>query len=117
MSKQESLQLAEIRLVRIRQERLEKYQHYDQLRRTATGILQALDLGMIRAEIFRKVTEELMINIPKFWLAPAAVALVSWVNDQKELAQKALNEALRRDEKKTALFFALISRRYDRVQA
>lgn len=117
MSLQDNLQLAEIRLVRIRQERQENFQHYHQLRRTATGVLQALDLGIVRSEVFQSVSEELMITIPKYWLAPAIVALVAWVNDQKEIADRALSEALRRDEKKTSLFMALVTRRYGRLEA
>ncbi|WP_052807466.1 hypothetical protein [Risungbinella massiliensis] len=117
MSLQDNLQLAEIRLVRIRQERQEKFQHLQQLRRTATGVLQALDLGIVRSEVFQNVSEELMITIPKYWLAPAVVALVAWVNDQKEVADRALAEALRRDEKKTSLFMALVTRRYGRLDA
>jgi hypothetical protein len=113
----EKLELAEIRLVRIRQERQEKFGHYDQLRRIATGVFQALDLGIIQSKMFRKISEELMVSIPKYWLAPALVALVAWVNDQKEIAERALAEALRRNEKRTSLFFALACRRYGRTVA
>jgi hypothetical protein len=45
------------------------------------------------------------------------VALAGWLADQRELAEKALAEALRRDDEKTSLFFALIARRANRTQA
>lgn len=111
------LNLAEIKLVRVRQELEQKYGHYDQLRRTATGILQAIDLSLVRSEIIKSATEEMMITTPKYWLAPALVALTGWVSDQQELAQRALEEAIRRNSKKTCLFFALVSRRYNRQEA
>ncbi|MCH5586213.1 hypothetical protein MK805_14820 [Shimazuella sp. AN120528] len=111
------LQLAEIRLVRLKQELEQKYGHYDQLRRTATGILQAVDLSLVRSNIIKSVTEEMMVVTPKYWLAPALVALTGWVSDQRELAQRALEEAMRRNPKKTSLFFALVSRRYNRQEA
>jgi hypothetical protein len=111
------LSLAEIKLVRVRQELEQKYGHYDQLRRTATGVLHAIDLSLERSNIIKSVTEEMMIVTPKYWLAPALVALTGWVSDQRELAQKALEEAMRRNPKKTCLFFALVSRRYNRQEA
>ena len=41
-------QVAHTELVRIRQELEKKYGHYDIIRRTTTGILQADDLGIIK---------------------------------------------------------------------
>lgn len=108
---------AETRLVKIRQELEKKYGHYDIVRRTTTGILQADDLGIVKRETISTATEELMISTPNYWLAPCLVALAAWINDQPELADKALKEGLRRDDEKTSLFFALICRRADRKAA
>lgn len=108
---------AETRLVKIRQELEKKYGHYDLVRRTTTGILQANDLGIIRKETISTATEELMLSAPGYWLAPCLVALAAWINDRKELAEKAVQEAIRRDDEKASLFFALVCRRADRKQA
>lgn len=108
---------AETRLVRIRQELEKKYGHYDIVRRTTTGILQADDLGIVKKDTISNVTEELMILTPGYWLAPCLVALAAWINDQPELADKALREGIRRNDEKTSLFFALICRRADRKDA
>lgn len=109
--------LAETRQVKIRQELDTKYGHYGQVRRIATGILQAADIKVVRQETMQNATEELMLLTPKYWLAPALVALGAWLNDNQELAHKALNEALKRDDEKTTLFFALVSRRAQRLAA
>ena len=45
------------------------------------------------------------------------IALSAWLNDNKELADKAMLEALRRDDEKTSLFFALVTRRGARYKA
>lgn len=111
------LELAEIRLVRVRQELQTKFGNYDELRQTTIGLLQALDLRIVHTNLLRNISEQLMVTIPRYWLAPVLVALVAWINDQKEIADRALKEALRRNEKKTALFFALVCRRYKRYQA
>ena len=107
-------QLAETRLVKLRQELEQKYGHYDVIRRTTNGILQANDLAIVRQETIRATSEELMLRAPAYWLAPALVALAAWISDKEEIAQRALKEALRRDEEKTALFFALVCRRAER---
>ncbi|MBW8380911.1 MAG: hypothetical protein K0M69_00100 [Youngiibacter sp.] len=108
---------AETRLVKIRQELEKKYGHYDIVRRTTTGILQANDLGIVKRDTISTATEELMISTPNYWLAPCLVALAAWINDQPDLADKALREAIKRNDEKTSLFFALVSRRADRKLA
>ncbi len=108
---------AETRLVKIRQELDKKYGHYDLVRRHTTGILQADDLGIVRRDTISNVTEELMLSTPGYWLAPCLVALAAWINDQPDLAEKALREGIKRDDEKTSLFFALICRRADRKAA
>lgn len=108
---------AETRLVKIRQEIENKYGHYDIVRRTTTGILQADDLGIVKKETISTATEELMISTPGYWLAPCLVALAAWINDQPELAEKAVKEGIKRNDEKTSLFFALICRRANRKNA
>lgn len=108
---------AQIRLVEVRQKLDKDYGHYDQIRRTATGILQADDLGIVRKESISNATDELMISAPGYWLAPCLVALAAWINDQPELAEKAVREGIRRDDKKSSLFWALICRRAGRKTA
>lgn len=111
------LNQAETRLIKIRQELEKKYGHYDIVRRTTTGILQADDIGIVKKDTISNATEELMISTPGYWLAPCLVALAAWINDQPELAEKAIKEGIKRNDEKTSLFFALICRRADRKEA
>lgn len=111
------LQVAETRLIKIRQELETKFGHYAVIRRTTTGILQANDLAIVKKETIQNATEELMISTPRYWLAPALVALAAWINDQRDLADRALAEAIKLDDQKTSLLFALICRRANRKDA
>ncbi len=115
--KADRLQLAHTKVVKIRQELDNKYGHYDIVRRSTTGILQADDLGIVKKDTISNATEDLMISTPNYWLAPCLVALAAWINDQPELADKALREAIKRNDEKTSLFFALVCRRAGRKQA
>lgn len=113
-ARQKQLQLAETRLVKVRQEIEERFGFYGEVRRRATGIVQALDAGIVTHQSVQDATEEMMISAPGYWLAPALVALAAWIRDERALADRAVGEAVRRDEYKTSLYYALVLRRYDR---
>lgn len=108
---------AQQKLIQVRQEMEKRFGHYDIVRRTTTGILQADDLGIVKKDTIATATEELMISTPGYWLAPCLVALAAWINDQPDLAEKAVREAIKRNDEKTSLFWALICRRADRKSA
>lgn len=114
---QNRLGRAETRIVQIRQEIEKKFGHYDFVRRTIRGVLQANDMGVIREETIKTATEEVMLSTPNYWLAPGLVALSSWICNNQELANKAMLEAIRLDNEKTSLLFTLICRRSGRKSA
>jgi len=109
--KAKELQLADTRIINVRQELAKTFGHYDTVRRHTTGILQAADLSFVRKETITLATEQLMLDAPRYWLAPALVALSAWLADSRPLAERALSAALSRDDRKVSLFFALITRR------
>lgn len=92
-----------------------KYGYYDEVRRKISGILQSTDIKAVLKSTVLNISENTMINAPYFWLAPALVSLCAWYLDDKELANKALNEAIKRDDEKTSLLFSLIHLRAGRV--
>jgi hypothetical protein len=108
------LAIAETRLVKTRQEIEKRFGSHDEVRKRTTGILRSVDAALVREETIRTATEELMLACPRYWLAPALVAISAWIGDHPELAEKALGEALRRDDYKTSLLLALVSRRAGR---
>jgi hypothetical protein len=110
-------QLAQTKVVEVRQKLEKEFGYYDEVRRTATGLLQASDLGIVREDSMRKTVEEFVITCPQYWLAPTLSALVSWLADLRELAMDALAEALKRHDSKASLFFALVCRRARRNEA
>jgi hypothetical protein len=115
--KAKNLQLAETRQVKIRQELEQRFGHHDAIRRLATGVLQAADLAVVRQETLHSLTETVMVQAPGYWLPPALLALTAWFGDQRDIAERALAEAQRRDADKTSLFFALVCRRAGRQDA
>jgi len=115
--KHKALQLAETRQGNLKQDLQIKFGYYAEVRRMATGIVQAVDTGVVSDDTLRYTTEEVMIKAPGYWLAPALVALTAWIRSDKGSNEKALNEALKRDDYKTTLFFMLVMRRLARNEA
>ena len=105
---------AKMNLSAIRDKLKDNFGHYDVVRRTANGILQANDLAIVKSSMLSHVTEKQMIETPNYWLTPCLVALAAWINDDKALAERALAEGIRRNDEKISLFFGLICRRIGR---
>ncbi|GAA0742242.1 hypothetical protein [Clostridium oceanicum] len=110
-----SLADAKQTVVMLEQELKKEYGNYEKVRKHTVGILQAADISVVKKETIENATEEMMLSTPRYWLAPALIALSAWLSDNKELAEKALKEAIKRDDEKTSLLFCLISRRAGRL--
>lgn len=113
--KANSMQQAVTELVRVRQEINQRYNNYSVVRETMIGVLQATDVALVKKETISRVSEELMLSTPSYWLAPCLVAVAAWISNDRDLADRAIREAIKRDEEKTALAMALICRRNNRI--
>lgn len=111
-----ALQQASTELVRVRQELEQNYGNYKVVRETMLGVLQATDLALVKKTTISRVSEELMLSTPKYWLAPCLVAISAWIGNDRDLAERAIAEAVKRDEERTALTMALICRRNNKIQ-
>lgn len=110
-----ALQKAATELIRVRQEVEQNFGNYKVVRDTMLGVLQATDLALVKKTTISQVTEELMLSTPDYWLAPCLVAVSAWIGNDRDLANRAITEAVKRDEEKTALTMALICRRNNRT--
>ncbi|MBP2049328.1 hypothetical protein J2Z21_002259 [Streptomyces griseochromogenes] len=111
------VQRAETRIGAIEDKIDHEFGHHKTVRRTAVGMLQAFDVGLVSEENVRMVGDQLMLQTPRYWLAPALVALASWSADDRTLCDRAVDEAFRRSPDRTSLFFALVLRRQGRSEA
>ena len=111
------LQLAETQIVKIRQELENTFGYYAEIRRMATGILQGVDNRLVSNETLQYATEEVVIKAPGYWLAPTLLCVAAWLRDDKQTAERAVKESIRRDDYKTSLFFTLLTRRINRADA
>jgi hypothetical protein len=109
-----NLQRSETKLSGLKDDLDRAFGHHRIVRRTSIGILQAFDIGNVSNSTVTQVSEELMIQTPRYWLAPAIVALAAWSKDDESIAVTSVQEAFARDQRKASLFFALVMRRQGR---
>lgn len=112
-----NVQRSETKLGTLKDDLEREYGHYAKVRKTSIGTLQAFDIGNVTNKTVQQVSEELMIQTPRYWLAPALVALAAWSRDDEDLATKSVDAAFSRDSAKTSLFFALVLRRQGRLES
>lgn len=93
-----------------------KYSHRDEVRRRVNGLLQSIDINAIKKSTIENISEETIVNTPDYWLAPALVSLCAWYTENRPLAEKALREAMARDDEKTSLLFCLVHLRANRIE-
>lgn len=103
-----ALQLAETRLVKIRQEIEHLYGIRDVARRRMIGLLQANDLQLVRKETSLLMAEHTMVDAPKYWLAPGLIGFSAWLAGDEVRCSAAFGEMLTRDSVKGKLFLALL---------
>lgn len=117
VQKKNNITHAQGQIIILNQEIEKKFGLYAKVRNNLLGILQAVDTGLVSKKVITNSTEELMIGTPKYWLSPCLIAIAAWLNNNSPLANKALNEGLKRNKIKTELLFTLISNRLKRQNA
>lgn len=109
-----NVQRAETKAGTLKADLEREFGHYQVVRRSSIGLLQAFDVGNVSESTAGQISEELMIQTPRYWLAPALAALAAWSRDDKDVCERSITEAYNRSQAKTALFFSLVLRREKR---
>ncbi|MFF5289936.1 hypothetical protein [Paractinoplanes globisporus] len=111
-----NLQLAQTQIVGVEAQLEHQFGHYKVVRNVATGMLQSFDVGLVSDATVRQTGEQLMMETPRYWLAPVLVAMGAWLADDPERCDRAVRTAYERSASKTSLFMALTLRRQGREE-
>lgn len=117
VEQENNLTHAQGEVVILNQEIEKKFGIYDKVRKVLLGILQSVDTGLVSKNAITCATERLMLGTPRYWLTPSLIAIAAWLNNDKQLALKGLNEGLKRNLMKTELMFTLVNNRLKRSNA
>lgn len=92
-----------------------KYGYYDKVRRTTESLMEAIESSNISVTSLLNLKQDLILHNPNYWLSNALASLTSWILNDRENTEKELNNALKKDSKKTSLFFCLINQKLGRI--
>ena len=97
-------------LTEARRELEEEFGKHKEVRDLASGIIYVVKSGFISRAVILDVTERLAIKTPRYWLAPAILAVAAWLDGDKDRYFESIKTALSLDHSKTALFMTLLLR-------
>jgi hypothetical protein len=114
--KDQTVQNAFARLAEYKREWKQQFGRYEEVRELAAGIIPIVGSGFISRAVILDVTERLTIRTPRYWLAPAILAVAAWLDDDRDRYFDSINSALSLDRGKTALFMTLLLRHQARTE-
>jgi hypothetical protein len=88
----------------------QKFGRYKEVREIAANIIDIVGSGFIGVQALTDATERQALRTPRYWLAPASLAVAALLSDRQDDYRSSIESADRLDRSKTALFMALLLR-------
>ncbi len=82
-----------------------EFANYSAVRKIVQAMLNNIETSFVSDAAITKAVEVKHLQLPDYWLTCALLSIMAWRNDDKELAQKALERACKLDKKNTSIFF------------
>ena len=93
------------------------FANYNAVRKIVSAMLDNLEVSLVSDKTITKVVEIKHLQIPDYWLTCALLSIMAWRNNDKALANQALERACKLDKKETAVFFMAFNLRMGRESA
>ena len=81
------------------------FANYNAVRKIVSAMLDNLEVSLVSDKTITKVVEIKHLQIPDYWLTCALLSIMAWRNNDKALADQALERACKLDKKETAVFY------------
>jgi hypothetical protein len=111
------LLIAHSRLADVHRQLEQRFGHHERVRRAVRGVIWTSDHGLVHDATPEWVAENLLIDVPSYWLATMLAATVAWFRHDEPAAQKALDQALAAEPGKSSLYAALLTARFRQYPA
>ena len=82
-----------------------EFANYSAVRKIVQAMLNNIETTFVSDATITKAVEVKHLQLPDYWLTCALLSIMAWRNDDKQLAQKALERACKLDKKNTSIFF------------
>jgi len=90
---------------------------YRTVRKLVQGIMDNMNVSMVSDEVIYKSVERQHLQTPDYWLTCVLISVMAWKNDDKALADRAMERAVRLDKKSCSIFYMLFNLRVHRDDA
>ncbi len=81
------------------------FANYNAVRKIVEAMLNNVEIAFVSDAVLTKAIEVKHLQLPDYWLTCALLAIMAWRNDDRVLAEKALERACMLDQKNAAVFF------------
>lgn len=93
------------------------FANYTTVRKIVQGMLDNLNLHMISDAVIYKSIEKEHLKTPDYWLTSVLISIMAWKNDDKALAERAMEISIKLDRKNSSIFYMLFNIRMGREEA
>lgn len=112
-----NVELANKKIRALNNKKYYDFNNFRTVRKIVQGMMDNLDLNMVSDAIIYKSIEKQHLKSPDFWLTPALVSVMAWKNDDKALAERAIEAAVKLDKKNACMFYMIFNMRMGRDKA
>lgn len=112
-----SVELANKKIRTLNNKKYYDFNNYRTVRKIVQGLMDNLDLSLVSDQVIYKSIERQHLQTPDFWLTPVLISIMAWKNDDKQLADRAMETACRLDMKNSSIFYMIFNMRMEREQA
>lgn len=112
-----NIELANKKIRECNNKKIYDFANYSAVRKIVSAILDNVEKSFVSDAVITKSVEVKHLQVPDYWLTCALLSIMAWRNDNKKLAEQALEKACQLDKKETAVFFLAFNLRMGRESA
>lgn len=112
-----NIEMANKKIRECNNKKIYDFANYSAVRKIVSAMLDNLEVSLVSDETITRVVEIKHLQLPDYWLTCALLSIMAWRNNDKALAQQALERACKLDKKETAVFFMAFNIRMGRESA
>lgn len=94
-----------------------EFANYRTVRKIVQGIMDNMNVNMVSDQVIYKSVEKQHLQTPDYWLTCVLLSIMAWKNDDRQLAERAIERAVRLDKKNSSIFYMLFNIRVGREAA
>ncbi len=112
-----NIEMANKKIRECNNKKIYDFANYSAVRKIVAAMLDNVELALVSDATIVKAVERKHLQMPDYWLTCALLSIMAWRNDDRALANQALERACKLEKKETAVFFLAFNLRMNREAA